>query len=352
MPIYLKHSKRFSAGACPEIRRAPKDCIEIAIINNMPDGALKSTERQFLGLLDAAAGSLAVRVTFYGLPQVSRSDSGRHHVDALYSNIQDLWDHPLNGLIVTGAEPRTPNLADEPYWTDLTEVLEWAEQNTHSTVWSCLAAHAAVLHLDGIQRHRLKHKQFGLFPCVQASDHPLSRGIPARMIMPHSRWNELVEADLNECGYYVLTRSEQAGVDAFVKQRKSLFIFFQGHPEYEANTLLLQYRRDIGRYLRGEVETYPLMPQSYFDRRTVDALAALRRRALSARREDLLEDFPSALAEKNLQNKWRSAAVGIYQNWLAHLADCKRQLATTRRTRQEPARAEVVRRGSVAAGAY
>ena len=27
----------------------------------------------------------------------------------------------------------------------------------------------------------------------------------------------------------------------FVKQRQSLFVFLQGHPEYDANSLLLEY---------------------------------------------------------------------------------------------------------------
>ena len=81
----------------------------------------------------------------------------------------------------------------------------------------------------------------------------------------------------------------------FVKQRKSLFVFFQGHPEYEANTLLLEYRRDIRRFLRRERDTYPPMPQGYFDEDTVDALTAVRERALSDRREELFEEFPTAL---------------------------------------------------------
>ena len=47
-----------------------------------------------------------------------------------------------------------------------------------------------------------------------------------------------------------LTRSDEAGVGLFAKTQGSLFFFVQGHPEYEAETLLREYRRDIGRYLR------------------------------------------------------------------------------------------------------
>ena len=51
-----------------------------------------------------------------------------------YSDIDDLWDGDLDGLIVTGAEPRAPNLAEEPYWGSLGQVIDWAKENTVSSV--------------------------------------------------------------------------------------------------------------------------------------------------------------------------------------------------------------------------
>jgi len=125
---------------------------------------------------------------------------------------------------------------------------------------------------------------------------------------------------LTSCGYRVLTRSDAAGVDAFVKQRKSLFVFFQGHPEYEAHTLMLEYRRDIRRFLLRERDTYPAMPQGYFDDATVEALTALRERALADRREEVLADFPTALAAGTVTNTWRTTATRVYRNWLLYLS--------------------------------
>lgn len=302
-----------------EFRESGAKCIDVGLVNNMPDAALKATERQFRALLEAAADGIVVRLTLFALPDIPRTALGRHHVSSFYSSLDDLWDSQLDGLIVTGTEPRAPDLRDEPYWGSLTRVLEWAEHNTHSTVWSCLAAHAALLHLDGIGRRPLSDKRFGVFECARVSDHPLTAGAPSRLQMPHSRWNDIAEDALASCGYRVLTRSEDAGVDAFVKQRNSLFVFFQGHPEYEANTLLLEYRRDIGRFLRGERETYPPMPEGYFDEDTVDALTAVRGRALSDRREELLSEVPTALAAGAVTNTWRSTAARLYRNWLLYM---------------------------------
>jgi len=299
-------------------------CIDIGLVNNMPDAALDATERQFRVLLGAAADNLDVQLTLYTLPEVPRSELGRRQV-AKYSPIDELWRRHHDGLIVTGTEPLTGDLKDEPFWGSLTRVLEWAEHHTYSTILSCLAAHAGILHIDGIARRPLGDKRFGVFECVRVSDHPLTAAAPAHLKMPHSRWNEIPEEALLACGYRVLTRSKGAGVDAFVKQRKSLFVFFQGHPEYEATTLLFEYRRDIGRFLRKERDTYPPMPEGYFDEETVRALEALRERALADRREELLADFPIAQAVGKVMNNWRSAAEGLYRNWLGYLGWEKRQ---------------------------
>src|SRR6185312_1871574 len=93
----------------------------------------------------------------------------------------------------------------------------------------------------------------------------------------------------------------------------------QGHPEYDAVTLLLEFRRDIGRFLRGQRETYPRAPEGYFDVQTVAALDALRERALVERREELLADFPLQAAAAAVTNTWRSTAEAIYRNWLAYI---------------------------------
>jgi len=292
--------------------------VDIALVNNMPDAALDATERQFRGLLDAAADGLPVRLTLYTLPEVPRTDFGRKVVGR-YASLDDLWSRHHDGVIVTGTEPLAADLGDEPFWGSLTRVLDWAEQHTHSTVLSCLAAHAGILHFDGIERRPLGDKRFGIFECERVADHPLTAAAPSRLRMPHSRWNEIPEDALLKCGYRVLTRSEDAGVDAFVKQRGSLFVFLQGHPEYEAVTLLLEFRRDIGRYLRGQRATYPPTPHGYFDDETAAALAALRERALVDRREELLSEFPLEMAAAKVANTWRSTAETLYRNWLAYI---------------------------------
>ncbi len=333
----LEYAK-LAHGEPVEFRESSANCLDVGLVNNMPDKALLSTERQFLTLLDSAAHDVVVRLWLYALPDIPRNEWGQRHIGNFYSGLEDLFDRHLDGLIVTGAEPQAPNLRDEPYWASLTKVIDWAQQNTCSSIWSCLAAHAAVLYTDGIGRRRRPEKCFGLFECERVAEHPLTAGISPRFVTPHSRWNDISESELTACGYSLLARAEDAGADSFVKQSKSLFVFFQGHPEYEANTLLLEYIRDVGRYLRQESDHYPPIPRAYFDRGTVDALTAVQERALGDRREELLVDFPSALSLKNLAHTWRPPALRFYGNWLGYLCAQKERRLQAPQTRKRALR--------------
>ena len=122
----------------------PSGCIKIGLINNMSDEALKATERQFISLLNSASDNMPIHLSLYTLPGVPRNGFTASHISSCYSNIEDLWDSHLDGLIVTGREPMAANLSDEPYWDSFTKVLGWAQENCHATVLSCLAAHAAI----------------------------------------------------------------------------------------------------------------------------------------------------------------------------------------------------------------
>jgi homoserine O-succinyltransferase len=312
--------RRRAGAAAIRARTAEAETLDIGLINNMPDAALEQTERQFIGLMTAAAGERRIRVKLFCLPEVVRAGAARERVELRYAPLDELWEGRLDGLIVTGTEPRAPDLRDEPYWRTLTKIVDWAEANTRSTIWSCLAAHAAVLHIDGIRRHPLAEKCFGLFDCAKAASHAILEGVPAILPIPHSRWNELREEELVAAGYRVLTRSQEAGVDMFARQGNGLFLFFHGHPEYEARTLLGECRRDVRRFLRGERETYPAMPRDYFDAGTAQRLAEFRLRALSDRREALIETFPGC-SEQSLQAPWRPGAERLMSNWLGQLAE-------------------------------
>jgi homoserine O-succinyltransferase len=308
---------KISGESCGIDRRS----VKIGLINNMSDGALISTERQIFNLLNGAIGKFPIRLSLFSLPTVIRSDWGRQYISRFYSDPKELWDGELDGLIVTGAEPHAPKLIQEPYWDLLVRVIDWAQHNTVSAIWSCLAVHSAVLYLNGVERQPLSEKCVGVFAQTKKMEHSLLKGVPPRINVPHSRWNDISEQSLTANGYDVLTSSRAAGVDMFVKlQRKSLFVCFQGHPEYDAHSLLGEYRRDVGRFLRREVEGYPTMPRGYFDDQATDLLRGFQRDAHLDRRKEMLARFPVDLVSVNLRNTWQLAANRIYRNWVVYLA--------------------------------
>jgi homoserine O-succinyltransferase len=300
----------------------------IGLVNNMADGALVGTEDQFLTLLEEAAGDMPVHVTLYALPNVQRKAYGQRRVGSFYCDIEHLWEQPPerfpDGLIVTGCEPLTADLREEAYWPSFQHILAWAQEHERSAMWSCLAVHAAVLVLDGIERVRSPHKHFGIFTCKQAAPHRLLAGAPSSLRFPHSRWNGVSADQLAAKGYQVLTRTSDGGVDIFVKQDAGLFVFFQGHPEYQSGSLMGEYRRDVGRYLKGEMATYPLLPLDYFDEETERSLRGIEARARVSRQENLLGEVTAVLSSVRILNTWRSTAVLIYRNWLEYLCTQKR----------------------------
>ena len=315
-------SRAASESAAAMVSQANRvECLDIGLINNMPDAALMSTERQLFDLLGAAAGRLIVRLHFYTMKTTPRSEWGCDYVRRYYRSTDDLLNGRLDGVIVTGTEPRATNLTEEPYWSNFVQVIDWAGENTLSAVYSCLAVHGAVLHLDGVERHKLPAKRIGVFAQTKTIKHPLMHNVPATFRIPHARWNEVTEGELASCGYSVLTTSPEAGVDCFVKQQKtSLFVHFQGHPEYETQTLLGEYRRDMGRFLRGENEVCPTIPRGYFCRAAEEVLTAYRQKALSDRCPELFAHFPADYLARDLRNVWQLPARHIYRNWLLYMA--------------------------------
>jgi homoserine O-succinyltransferase/O-acetyltransferase len=297
--------------------------IEIGLVNNMPDAALLATERQFFSLLNAACGRADVALHLYAMRDVPRSDEARGAMARTYQDVSRLRGKRLDALIITGAEPVAPELAEEPYWRALCELIDWADSNTVTTILSCLAAHVGVQHLDGIKRQPLPAKCSGLFAFETLARNKLVSNLASGVLAPHSRRNGLPAEELTRKGYQALTADAEIGVDIFVKQQRSLFVFLQGHPEYEDDSLAREYRRDMNRFLRREQEALPAIPVDYFPEQVERSLAVFAERARLERRAELMTAFPDAGAFGPGNAPWRQSAVQLYRNWLHIVAERK-----------------------------
>ena len=147
-------------------------------------------------------------------------------------------------------------------------------------------------------------------------------GVNAPLPTPQSRWNELPAEELERAGYQILSTSSESGANIFVRRRRSLMVFFQGHPEYEAVTLMKEYRRDVERFFRGDYKEYPKVPDGYFSPVAQQILRDYEARSLSAS-ESERERFPYSALAPTLTNSWRKSAIQIYKNWLNCVAASK-----------------------------
>ena len=125
---------------------------------------------------------------------------------------------------------------------------------------------------------------FGVFPhTVDYKKSILFRGFDDVFMVPHSRHTTVDLEDIKKVKELkVLSTSKEAGVYA-VSTKNGKQIFITGHSEYDADTLLNEYNRDVSQGLPIEP------PKNYFK-----------------------DDNP----KKPPVVSWRSHANLLYSNWL------------------------------------
>ncbi len=316
----MAHDREHKVFSAVRRQRADDDGLRIGLVNNMPDRALAQTEHQFRDVLRRAAPGQALSLNLYALPGIRRGEAGLRHL--LVNGYREFLaaDEPqLDGIIITGTEPVCADLREERYWPWLAELFDWIAVQGPPAIFSCLAAHAAVLHFDGIARERLAEKRFGLFDHVTIEQHALTKFLPAGIKVAHSRWNDLPAQALQSAGYRILTQSPEAGVDVFTKDLGRPLVFFQGHPEYDSHALYREYRRDVRRFLRNERERYPELPHGYFGEEERTLLERFRERSLAGSDESLMTEFPLAGSQFIPGDTWQEPAVQLMRAWLRQI---------------------------------
>ena len=171
--------------------------LHVGLLNMMPDAALLVTEKQYMRLIGACNRITQIYVYPFSVPGLARSEDARAHIDAFYADFEELKEAGLDALIISGANVTNPSLDLEPFWEPLREVIEWAADNVTSILCSCLATHALVKHLYGIDREPFADKLWGVYRHrVVDRDHPLTQDVNTRFDAPHSRWNDIPHAQL------------------------------------------------------------------------------------------------------------------------------------------------------------
>lgn len=302
---------------CQDIRE-----LHIGLLNMMPDAALQVTERQYLGLIGSCNQIVQFYVHPFTVQGLQRDQATSEYIERYYSSFADVQAQGLDALIITGANVSNPDLRQEAFWEPLRQVAEWAQHTVTSVMCSCLASHALIEMLYGVKRTPLDRKKWGVyrhFHTDTGKSHPLLRDVNTLFTVPHSRWNTLDIEDLEEAGVPVLVVTRQDDVHLATSPDGFRFIFSQGHPEYDINSLLKEYKREVLLHAAGGRSSYPPFPDNYFSEhcerlgRTIERRA---RRLKEASQRLQPEDFHEADFETCLHNTWGDTGKAIFNNWL------------------------------------
>ena len=254
--------------------------LSVLILNLMPTKIV--TETQLLRKLSNTPLQIQVELlrTSSYLPQHTDSD----HLESFYTTFDQVKDRKFDGMIITGAPVENLDFADVEYWDELCQIMEWTRTHVHSTLHVCWGAQAALYYHYKIPKYSLDKKLFGVFAHTAVKKQsPLFRGFDDVFYVPHSRHTSTrVEDVLKVPELELLAVSDEAGLFA-VKSEDNRRFFITGHPEYDADTLEKEYRRDLDKGLPIDV------PAHY---------------------------FPGDDPNQPPVVRWRSAAQLFYTNWL------------------------------------
>lgn len=254
--------------------------LKIAILNIMP---LKhDTEIHLMRALSNTP--LQVDITFVCLESHVSKNTPASHLNKFYSKFSEIKDSHFDGLIITGAPVEQLDFKEVNYWDELKEIMDWSNENVTSTLHICWGAQAGLYHHYGVSKVQLEKKVFGIFEHkVIHRKVPLMRGFDDVFLAPHSRYTEVLREDIAaNKDLVILAESDQVGV-FIVMGKDGKHIFVIGHPEYDRDTLDVEYKRDLEKGIPIDI------PKNYY-------------------RDDNPENPPLLT--------WRAHSNGLYTNWL------------------------------------
>jgi len=138
--------------------------------------------------------------------------------------------------------------------------------------------------------------------------------VPTEFDAPHSRWNDVSQSQLEEAEFTVLAAGDQAGVHLAVSEDRFRVIFTQGHPEYDANSLLKEYKREVYRFFDGELKSPPPYPVNYLSPEATKIAVNFVGEFLQS--DDPDRGFPEDEMSRFVVNTWSDAGSTIIRNWL------------------------------------
>lgn len=229
--------------------------LRIVVLNLMP---LKiTTETDLIRLLSNTP--IQMEIYFMKLKSHTPKNTPVQHMMMFYKDFSVLKEQKFDGMIITGAPIEQMEYEEVGYWSEITEIFDWARTHVMSTMYICWAAQAGLYHHYNIPKYPLEKKMFGVFQQFPLDlKLPIFRGFDDMFYMPHSRHTEIKREDIiKNPDLTLLAESPESGV-SIVMARNGRDFFITGHLEYAPYTLDGEYRRDAGK--RSDVG----IPENYY----------------------------------------------------------------------------------------
>ncbi len=216
--------------------------LKLLILNLMPTKI--TTETQLLRKLSNTP--LQIEVDLLQTVSHIAKNVDKSHLESFYTSFSQIRDQQYDGMIITGAPVENMEFEAVDYWDELCDIMAWSRTNVYCTLHICWGAQAGLYFHYGIPKRSLPKKLFGIYEhTVLKKTSPFFRGFDDVFSVPHSRYTEVWKEDILAVdALELLSVSKEAGVFA-VKSKDSRHFFIMGHPEYDPDTLALEYHRDL-----------------------------------------------------------------------------------------------------------
>lgn len=235
------------------------DALRIGLLNLMPTKEV--TERQWLRLLAMANVPLPIELNLLKLPNWQPTHISPIHMAQYYQALPQGEElKQFDAFIMTGAPLGKIPYADVKYWTTIQTLISQLNIAQVPTLYSCWAAQAALYHSHGIATVRKPNKLSGVFAqhlgqvsfahgraaeiVCALKQHVLPIAIPqSRFALPQT---DTLNGLLNDPRHPLqrLLYSEDTGASCIYDEARGDLMLL-GHPEYEFDTLALEYQRDL-----------------------------------------------------------------------------------------------------------
>ena len=148
-----------------EMRTVTQDIrpLQILVLNLMPTKI--ETETQLPRPLGNTP--LQVELEFLHTSSHESKNAAKEHLFKFYQVFDQVRDRS-DGMAVTGAPVEQIPFEDVESWQELCEIMEWSKTHVYSTFHICWGAQAGLYYHDGIHKHDLQEKLFGVFPHMVA----------------------------------------------------------------------------------------------------------------------------------------------------------------------------------------